>query len=231
MRYLLLSKIFAILAAGALFAAADIEIGFENDLQKTRVDTPLLGTAASMLQAEPVKLPEPAEKSIAEKPAAEDLARQKHMKTPAAGSSPDKPPQADFPETIGAATELAAVEQKGKGTSEFTATADGEAELMVFLPTYRPAAITARLLDENGEEIYFKGQSLLIWQRPDDKAFAPVFFKGSSDESSMKKVAGSNYDAVQNTYRVALQKGQKIKLEISGQPESSSYVKVKGPLE
>ncbi len=86
-------------------------------------------------------------------------------------------------------------------------------------------------LDENGEEIYFKGQSLLVWQRPDDKAFAPVFFKGSSDESSMKKVSGSNYDAVQNTYRFALQKGRKIKLEISGQPENSSYVRIKGPLE
>lgn len=231
MKYLLLSKVLVVLSFSSIFAAVDIETGFENDLHKTRIDTPLLGTSPADTTAESLKLPVPPEKVTAEKPLTKDISRQPHLKTPATDSSQTKPPQADFPQTTGSETDQAAVEQKGKGSSEFTATADGETELLAFLPTYRPAAVTARLIDENGDEIFFRGQSLLVWQRPDDKAFAPVFFKGSSDENSMKKVSNSNYDAVQNTYRFAIQKGQKIKLEISGQPETSSYIRVKGPVE
>lgn len=231
MKYLTLISLLSLIFTSTLWSAVTVDVGLEGLTMPTSVDTPMLGNTPDSAQtATPGALPEPASKNVSGKPAVSDLEKNKHLREPAAESSLNMPDQANFPTTTGAG-EVSKVEQKGTGKSEFTAHADGEGELLVFLPTYQPARIIVRLVDLDGDEIYFKGKSLLIWERPDDKAFAPVFFKGNSDEKSMKKESASDYSAVQNAYKFALQKGQKLQLEITGQPEASSYARVKGPLE
>lgn len=215
-------------SAVTLTAAVKVDSGVEGLAPPMQVDAPMAGKKLPD-NLPPGQMAEPSAQSVPGLPATTDLNDKQHLKEPADDHAADKPAQADFPTTTGAG-QVAAVEQKGKGSSTFTANADGRAELTAFLPTYRPARIIARLLDSDGEEIFFKGQSLLIWERPDDKAFAPIFFRGESDSASMKKVSGGNYDAVQNVYGIDIKQGQKLRLEISGQPESNSVIKVNGPL-
>lgn len=231
MRYLQLISLFILIFTSSLWSAVTVDVGLEGLTTPTSVDTPILGTTPDPVQPPtPAALPEPATKNVSGQPSVTDLEKTKHLREPAAENSSSKPDQANFPTTTGAG-EVSKIEQKGTGKSEYTAHADGEGELLVFLPTYKPARIIVRLVDLDGEEIYFKGKSLLIWERPDDKAFAPVFFKGNSDEKSMKKDSASDYTAVQNAYKFDMKKGQKLQLEITGQPEASSYARVKGPLE
>jgi len=120
-------------------------------------------------------------------------------------------------------------ELKGKGEKELVAVRDGMASVEIYLSTYAPATMEVHLYDVDGSEIWFKGLSLLLWQRPDDSANAPVSFKGDSDQSSMFKVKDGDYSPRDNlTYSFDLKEGQKIVLKTGGQAEPTSYIRVKG---
>lgn len=229
MKLLLTVNCFLLALAVGSACAVDYETGVEGLSIPGKVVAPMKGK--SLPQAvKSIKLKDPVVKTVPANPPVTDLKQKKHLLEPAEKFAGQKPAQASFPRTA-ASGQAATVEQKGPGTCEYEAFAPGTAELLAFLPTYRPARIIVRLLDSDGEEIYFKGQSLLVWERPDDKAYAPLFFKGNSDEASMKKVSGSNFDAVQNKYSFEIETGQKLRLEISGQPESSSYIRASGPIQ
>jgi len=217
------------IASSACFAAAQVEIGVNGLSAPEIVVTPNSGKNLPVNSPAPV-LVEPAGKTVPAPPAVSDLKEKKHLQQPAENHAPKAPAKATFPKTAGTG-QSSEVEQSGKGSGEFEAFADGTAQILAFLPTYRPARIIVRLLDDDGEEVFFKGKSLLVWERPDDKAYAPVFFKGSSDETSMKKASSGNYDAVQNKYSFEIEQGQRLRLEIEGQPEASSYIKASGPIQ
>lgn len=229
MKSLLTASLLVFVLTTGSVEAIEFETGVEGLTIPAKVVAPVKG----LKPPDPVpaaKLEEPVKKTVPANPPVTDLKDKKHLKEAAENFAGQKPAQATFPKTAGTG-QTAAVEQSGKGSSEYEAFADGKAELLAFLPTYRPARIIVRLFDRDGEEIFFKGQSLLVWERPDDKAYAPLFFKGSSDETSMKKISGGNFDAVQNQYSFEIEQGQKLRLEISGQPENSSYIKAGGPLQ
>ncbi|MEW6710558.1 MAG: hypothetical protein AB1403_12105 [Candidatus Riflebacteria bacterium] len=216
-----------LLLATAASAAVDVETGLEGHTVPAKVAAPVSGKPLPE-PAAPVNLPPSVQKAAPTLPAVTSLEDKKHLKEPAEQFSGQKPASATFPKTVGTSE---AIEQAGKGTREYEAFADGTAELRAFLPTYNPARIIVRLIDTDGEEVYFKGKSLLIWERPDDKAYAPAFFQGIEDESSMKKDSSSDFTAVQNVYKAEIKQGQRLRLEISGSPESNSYIRAQGPLE
>ena len=84
-------------------------------------------------------------------------------------------------------------------------------------------------MDVDGSEIWFNGRSLFLWQRPDDKSLAPVYFKGSPDSASMYRNGPGDYSPNKNLlYSVDIKKGQKLILKTGGQALSSSYIRVKG---
>ncbi|EKD82925.1 MAG: hypothetical protein ACD_39C01002G0003 [uncultured bacterium] len=230
MKSAILTSLILMLAITAAVNAVEVTVGFEELTLPAGVDTPLLGNATESAETVPAKLPELPTANVPENPSADSLEKHPHLRQPATAAGSDKPAQADFPTTTGT-QEVSSVVQKGKGSSSYQAYASGETELQVFLWTYRPAKIIARLFDANGDEIYFMGKSLLYWERPDDKAWAPVIFKGVEDITSMKKIDSNNFDAVQNTYKFNIESGQRLTLEISGDPEASSYAEAKGPLE
>lgn len=214
-----------------MYGAVDIEVGLDGLTTTTRVDTPVWGKSTETNASQgPAAIPDPATRNVPASPKATDIKEHQHLAEPAEKNPAKKPEKASFPRTIGEG-QAASLEQKGKGSSEYEAIADGSTEILVYLPTYNPARIIVRLYDLDGDEIFFKGKSLLVWERQDDKAFAPVFFQGNSDENSMKESSSNNYDAVQNSYKFDVQKGQRLRLEISGKPESKSYVRAKGPLD
>ncbi len=229
MKSVVLSSLLFFIGVAACIAATKVEIGVTGLSAPEIVVTPNSGKNLPANSPAPV-LVEPAGKTVPAPPSVTDLKDRKHLQQPAENHAQKIPAAATFPKTAGTG-QASEVEQAGKGSSEFEAFADGTAQIIAFLPTYRPARIIVRLLGGDGEEIYFKGKSLLVWERPDDKAYAPVFFKGSSDESSMKKVSSGNYDAVQNKYSFEIEQGQRLQLEIEGQPEASSYIKAFGPIQ
>ncbi len=117
----------------------------------------------------------------------------------------------------------------GRGERELVAVRDGDVSVELFLPTYNQARMEVSLIDTDGSEIWFNGSSLLVWSRPDDKAFAPVFFKGTSDPGSMVLHAPGDYNAKANlSYPVAMKEGQKLILRTTGNPDPSSYIRASG---
>lgn len=114
----------------------------------------------------------------------------------------------------------------GTGSSEKTAVRDGTARLEVYLPTYNPATIEVRVINPDNTEELFSGNSLLTWMRMNDRDSAQVVFKGVSQPDSVVQVAADNWDANQQEYPFELKAGQRLILSISGNPLSSSYVRV-----
>ncbi len=225
----LISLLFLLLCC-SVDAAVEVEVGLDELTVPAKVDAPLLGnSSADLPETGAAVIPEQPMVNPPANPSATSLEQFPHLKQPAE-SNATMPEQADFPATAGT-SEPVNISQNGKGTSTYRARADGDTALKVFLPTYRPAQIIVRLLESDGSEIRFNGRSLLTWERPDDKAFAPVFFRGEEDAGSMKKVSDGNYDAVQNTYKFRIEQGQRLVLEIKGDAEPASYVKAEGPLE
>lgn len=120
-------------------------------------------------------------------------------------------------------------ELNGKGEKELVALRDGNASIEVLLSTRAPANMEVHLYDVDGSEIWFKGLSLLLWRRPDDKTNAPVSFKGNSDPSSMYKNNEGDYSPSENlTYSFDMKEGQKVILKTGGNAEPRSYIKARG---
>ncbi|MGM0598351.1 MAG: hypothetical protein ACQETH_00920 [Candidatus Rifleibacteriota bacterium] len=117
----------------------------------------------------------------------------------------------------------------GPGEKELVAIKDGEITIEALLSTYSPASMEVHLFDEDGSEIWFKGQSLLLWRRADDRSYAPLSFQGNTDPNSMYEKSSGDFSPRNNlNYKFDLKKGQKILLITSGQAEPSSFIKVSG---
>ena len=227
MRSALLTISFLLFCSPFICAEVEVKAGVEGLTLPVRIDSSGIGKMLPE-QSAATTMPEPAEKSVSANPPITDLSRHEHLQKAADNYSPSGLPKASLPKVVG---ESVALGQKGVGKSDYEAFSDGNVDLRAFLPTYRPARIVAHLIDEDGEEIFFRGKSLLIWERPDDKAFAPLYFMGKVDESSMKKVSDDNFDAVSNKYSFEIKQGQKLRLEISGKPEAESNIEASGPLQ
>lgn len=121
------------------------------------------------------------------------------------------------------------VDLTGKGTKEIIALSDGTFDLQVYLSTYNKAFLKASLYDTDGSEIWFKGQSLLSWERSDDSQNDPLSFKGQVDQTSMHKEKSGDYSPTLNlSYKVDILKGQKIVITTGGEALPKSYIKLKG---
>lgn len=117
----------------------------------------------------------------------------------------------------------------GKGTKEIIALSDGTFDIQVYLSTYNKAFLKASLYDSDGSEIWFKGQSLLSWERSDDSQNDPLSFKGQIDQASMHKEKSGDYSPALNlSYKVDIKEGQKIVLTTGGEALPKSYIKIKG---
>ncbi|MFZ2959655.1 MAG: hypothetical protein WA705_22440 [Candidatus Ozemobacteraceae bacterium] len=114
----------------------------------------------------------------------------------------------------------------GVGNSEKVAVSDGTAVIEVFLPTYNPASVMVRIINPDNTEQVFFGESLLTWERPDDKAKALVRFKGEEQPNSMYLNGTGDWSANPQKYTVALKAGQRVILSISGNPLPSSFLRV-----
>ncbi|MEW6708449.1 MAG: hypothetical protein AB1403_01385 [Candidatus Riflebacteria bacterium] len=117
----------------------------------------------------------------------------------------------------------------GKGEKELVALRDGEVSLEVLLSTYEFATMEVHLFDVDGSEIWFSGQSLLYWERPDSTSYAPAIFKGRADPTSMVSENSGDFGPRENlTYKFDLKEGQKILLKTGGNAAPRSYIKASG---
>jgi hypothetical protein len=116
----------------------------------------------------------------------------------------------------------------GSQGGSFTASGDGTLVLEPCLRTWDGASMVVRLFDASGAEVRFDGKSLLEWRRPDDKALAPLTFQGRSDRSSMELVQSGDYTPRNDLrYSLPVKAGQRVVVEIGGEPESSSFLKLR----
>ncbi|MFZ5953119.1 MAG: hypothetical protein ACOYXC_20620 [Candidatus Rifleibacteriota bacterium] len=117
----------------------------------------------------------------------------------------------------------------GKGEKELVALRDGEVSLAVLLSTYEYATMEVHLFDVDGSEIWFSGQSLLYWERPDSKSYAPAIFKGRADPTSMVSERSGDFGPNENlTYKFDIKEGQKIILKTGGNAAPRSFIKASG---
>ena len=117
----------------------------------------------------------------------------------------------------------------GAGSAKIIARDDGEVVISSLLKTYDEAFQEIRLFDPDGVEVTFDGRPLFSWQRPDDKAFAPVEFKGQRDKGSMERVKGGDYSPREGLkYRFFLKRGQRLELRTGGKALSDSVLEVRG---
>lgn len=136
-------------------------------------------------------------------------------------------PNATIPEVM--QPPFSETELTGKGEKELVAVRDGDVKLELLLSTYAPARMEVHLFDVDGSEIWFKGLSLLLWDRPDDKQYAPVQFKGNTDSSSMVLEKAGDYGPNENlSYTFSMKEGQKILLKTGGNAQPRSFIKAKG---
>lgn len=136
-------------------------------------------------------------------------------------------PNATIPEVM--QPPFSEAELIGKGEKELVAVRDGDVKLELLLSTYAPASMEVHLYDVDGTEVWFKGLSLLLWNRPDDKQYAPVQFKGNADSSSMVLEKTGDYGPNENlSYTFSLKEGQKLILKTGGNAEPRSFIKAKG---
>lgn len=87
------------------------------------------------------------------------------------------------------------------------------------------------LRDAAGAELRFSGKPLLIWNRPDGKQNAPLFFQGTKRSESMflqnPPDDWSPRDGL--VYSIAVSAGEKIKAAISGNGVEGAKLVLVGP--
>jgi len=112
----------------------------------------------------------------------------------------------------------------------YVAKRDGPVALQVFLSTYNPAKYAVRVYRPDGSELLFNGKPFLIWERPDDKSYNPLYFKGREVPNSMVRVARGDFSPARGLrYVDRIRRGFKVVLETYGDVESGSYLKVDSP--
>lgn len=112
----------------------------------------------------------------------------------------------------------------------FIATRDGPVTLQVYLRTYNPAKYAVRVYRPDGSEMLFNGKPFLLWERPDDKSYSPLFFKGREVPNSMVQAARGDYSPARGLrYVDRIRRGFKVVLETYGDVESGSFLNVDSP--
>ncbi len=116
----------------------------------------------------------------------------------------------------------------GSQGGRFAVTGDGLLVLEPCLRTYDGAGMVVRLFDASGVEVRFEGKSLLEWRRPNDKARAPLAIQGRSDMSSMELVGAGDYTPRNDLrYTLPVRAGQRVVVELDGQPEPDSFLRLR----
>lgn len=142
---------------------------------------------------------------------------------PATATSPETTDEAD---PGGPLPEVATL--RGSEGGEWTAEETGPVVLLPLLQTYQGAKLTVRLIDPEGQEVKFGGAPLLIWDRPDDKANAPLEFQGRRYPGSMVRVSSDDYSPRDDLrYRYQIPKGYRLVITLEGQPANSTVITVK----
>lgn len=117
---------------------------------------------------------------------------------------------------------------EGSEGGNFNVTADGTLVLEPCLRTWDGASMIVRLIDASGTEVRFDGKALLEWRRPDDKALAPLSFQGRAEPSSMQRVGAGDYTPRNDLrYSLPVQAGQRVVVELDGQPEPDSFLRLR----
>ncbi|HBC76392.1 MAG TPA: hypothetical protein DC017_16395 [Candidatus Wallbacteria bacterium] len=120
------------------------------------------------------------------------------------------------------------LEINGPGTGIRVAKKDGNVVISPFLTTYNQAKYIVRLFDVSGAEILFNSKPLFFWFRPDDSSNFPAFFKGAADAGSMVRLGPGDFSPKQGLkYNFDIKKDQRIEIETQGNPEPSSFLKIK----
>lgn len=190
---------------------------------------PIVPPASSEGTASPVPSPLPADRpSSADRPHL--LRRAGLFPTGATGTlntilySPENARGSDEETDGSQAARLAA-----PGRETWLVNGDGVLDFRPVLRTWEGATCTLRLLDEKGEEVLFDGASLFSWSRPNDKARALPRWKGRNDPSALYEEGAGNWTPREDLrYDIALRKGQKLILELSGRPAPDAHLDLKG---
>lgn len=118
----------------------------------------------------------------------------------------------------------------GVGAKTVTASADGPVVIDALLRTYNPASMRIQLVEPDGTEVLFGGTSLFDWSRPNDKANAPVVFKGVRDASSMVHQGGGDYSPRPGLrYEFDIKQGQSLVISTEGNALPESRLQVTSP--
>lgn len=121
------------------------------------------------------------------------------------------------------------IELTGTGQKEIIATSDGTISIEALLSTFNPAFMTVRLVEEDGSETLFNNSPLFEWRRPDADAYAPAYFMGREDRSSMFLVKPGDYDpAMDLSYDFNIERGQRLIIETGGRALAVSFIRVTG---
>jgi hypothetical protein len=215
-------------------SGADIQLGQDGQALPEKVDTPNLRSSAPgspPSPAAPTTVPQQDPGTGLSGPALVEKVRRvwSHLLTDAPRRTPTGPAPAKMDDVIFGKPAVP-VALNGPGQKEVVATADGPVKIEIFLSTYNPAAMEVHLIDTDGAEIFFKGRSLLLWQRPNDSSYAPVYFQGDSQPDSMYENNPGDFSPKPGlSYSYDIKQGQKLILKTGGNAEPSSYIRLKGP--
>lgn len=239
--------VLAIAILGFGFAAeplqgADVQFGQEDQVLTEKVEAPNLqpggvsvsaGKVPDVGAAGPAVVPQQAPGNLPNEPNLLDRVRRvwSHVLGEAPRRVPHTPPPVGLDDVL-LGKPKGPISLEGPGQKEVTATADGPVNIEIYLSTYNPCAMEVHLLDADGTEVYFKGRSLLYWERPDDSSFAPVYFQGTSDPDSMIERKPGDFSPKPNlSYSYDVKQGQRLLIKTGGKALSSSYIRLTGPVQ
>ena len=116
-------------------------------------------------------------------------------------------------------------------TETYVAQRDGPVSLEVYLSTYNPATYAVRVYRPDGSEVLFSGKPFMLWTRPDDKAYSPLYFKGREIFNSMiQRTAGDFSPARGLRYTDNIRRGARVVVETYGDVEPGSFLRVDSPV-
>ncbi len=214
--------------------AAQITLGQDGQTVREKVETPNLlpagGNSLPVASSGAVPGQDPGPTPAG--PVLQEKVRKvwSHLLTPAADRKDSIPSAANLDQVL-QGNPTGGLEVKGTGENEGVALADGPVKIGIYMPTYKPANMEVQLFDDRGEEIFFRGRSLLNWTRPDDKAYAPVFFQGVADDASMYENGSGDFSPKKDlSYQFEIKAGQRLKIKTGGNALPESYLRVESPV-
>jgi len=216
---------------GAAAAPVGLAVGRPGEVLRSTVAAPNLATTTSagawLPTTGPSSLPQQATPAVGPVvPPSAVGTLYPHVTEPPGAAAPTVPPAAlDF--VVGGSGQGVATTVIGAGGGQWVAGADGVVGIEPCLRTRAGARLVVRLYEADGTEVTFDGRPYMDWDRPDDVTRALLVVRGVPDERSMIREGQGDWSPQPGLrYQVAVRQGQRLTVQVTGEPESDSSVTV-----